>query len=207
MQTPSYPAGLSPHLPSTPRQLHRSGKSSRPLAYDHSRQAKSDSNSLQLLTGSSPIRSAHELLARLRSANIAEAMPTAARMRTQVLRRSSGRLPQTPACGVLSHQEAEATSAPTVANQSMLNGAMSDSPSVLTQASWLAALKQNEAEWKERRSRPTLKRAAPCHSGDAGAGKKARAFAVGMFCTVAQHARAQMQILWVLVVLTHEMSS
>lgn len=206
MPTPSYSAGLGPHFPSTPCQLHRSGKSSEPSACDQSQQqlpqAKADM--LQLLTGSSPVRSAHELLARLSSADTAEAVSTAACMQTLVHQHRSGRqAPQTPMCGVLSHQEDEATSAPTGANQNMLSCAMNDSPTLPTRASWAAALEQNETGWKGRRSRPTLKRAAPCCSSDAHVDKKARAFAVGMFCTVA-HALSQLQSLWVLVVLSHQ---
>ena len=196
---PSYPAVLKPRLRSTPRQAHRSGTSCEPSAYDQSRQqfqqAKSDCDMLQLLTGSRPVRSAHELLARLSSADTAAAMPTAACMYTPIHQHTSGRqatLMQTRS--VFNPQEDEATSAPTGPNQSILNSTLSDSPAQLSQASGATAIELNEAGWQEKRSRPSLKRAAPCRSS-AEADKKARAAAVGTFCTGAQHTISRQSIL------------
>ena len=141
--------------------------------------AKSESHLLQLLTNATPVRSADELFARLRSAATADAAPTPAHhTERQGHQRTSNRLK----CNALNNMEHDGyvTASP---GPHVLDHVMNDSSTMLSQRSWAPALQHTKLGGHEKnRSSHTLGHAAVRNSIDSGAGNTALTFTAGKYC-------------------------
>lgn len=173
------PTGKDSYMPSGCSRLEN-GKQ----AQQQTPHAKSESHLLQLLTNANPVRSADELLARLRSPATTEAALTPSHhVEPQGHRGTSNRL----TCNAVSNMEHDgAVVASTGPRQTMLHHVMIDSPALLGQRSWAPATQQTKLGRHEKKtSSHTLGHAAVHDSIDGSDGHTALTSTAGKYCMYA----------------------
>ena len=204
----SHPAGPHTHfqLQATARDSYIPGGCSRLQAGSQAQHQPPhtgpESHLLQLLINSNPVRSADELLARLRSAAITEATPTPAR-RTEF--QEHQRTPNTSTCHLVSNRHDGSVTAPPGSHPTVSDHVMGDSPTLLNYGSWVTAAPQQiklGRHEKSSSSSHTWGPAAVRNSNHSGADNTAGMCTAGKYCMCVIGMPSQ--VLWVPADLNHE---
>lgn len=183
----SHPAGPHTHfqLQATARDSYIPGGCSRLQAGSQAQHQPShagpESHLLQLLTNSNPVRSADELLARLRSAATTEATPTPTRC-TELQEHQC--TPNRSTCHLVSNRHDGSVTAPPGSRQTVSDHVMGNSPTLLNHSSRTnAVLQQTKLGGHEKSSSShTWGPAAVHNSNDSGADNTAGMCTTGKYC-------------------------